>query len=264
MPLHEYDAAAPYLHLLMMTAWEGLRGQLADEMATVDPSAGAVVELGAGTGIGTDLVLDTVPSAPVLALEPSAALRAVLIARLVSHPQAERLTVLPCTAQDAVLPERICAVLGAHVVGHLDPADRRRLWRELAARLGPGAPVLLTAEGPETPVMIPWFPPIEVRAAGLAYRVTGSAEPDGPDAVRWRMRYDTRSDDGVVLHTAETAYRYHTVGVEALAAELYDAGLLITTCADGRVFARAPGPVPPRARPGGLRAHDAHRPGADR
>lgn len=247
MPLHEYDAAAPYLHLLMLPGWEDLRGQLADEMAAVDASAGAVVELGAGTGIGTELVLDTVPSAPVLALEPSAALRAVLIARLVSHPQAERLTVLPSTAQDAVLPERICAVLGAHMVGHLDPADRRRLWRDLAARLAPGAPVLLTAEGPDVPVTIPWFPPIGVRAAGLTYAVTGSAEPDGPDAVRWRMRYTTRSDDGVVLHTAEAAYRYYTIGTEALAAELSDAGLRVMTCSHGRVVARAPGPLPSRA-----------------
>lgn len=248
MPQREYDAAAPYLHLLMLPGWEGLRGPLADELAAVDSSAGTIVELGAGTGIGTELVLDTVPGAPVLALEPSAALRAVLIARLVSHPQAERLTVLPCTAQDAVLPERICAVLGAHMVGHLDSGDRRRLWRELAARLAPGAPVLLTAEGPDAPVTIPWFSPIEVRAAGLTYSVTGSAEPDGPEVVHWRMRYTTRSDDGVVLHTAETAYRYHTVGVEALAAELSDAGLLVTTCADGQVVARAPGPLPSRAR----------------
>ncbi|MDT7648655.1 MAG: hypothetical protein QOI36_61 [Pseudonocardiales bacterium] len=61
--------------------WTGLRGPLADVLAHADPDAATVLELGAGTGLGTDVILDTIRRAPVPA-EPSPQLRAVLLARL--------------------------------------------------------------------------------------------------------------------------------------------------------------------------------------
>jgi hypothetical protein len=56
--------------------WTGLRGPLADVLAHADPDAATVLELGAGTGLGTDVILDTIRRAPA---PPN---RAVLLARL--------------------------------------------------------------------------------------------------------------------------------------------------------------------------------------
>lgn len=249
----EYGPSAPYLHLLMQPAWTELRPAFAAELGRVDPGAGSVVELGSGSGIGTELLLETVPAARVLAAEPSAQLRAVLLGRLTTHPQAHRLTVQPCRAQDLVLPDRISAVLAAHMAGHLDAASRHALWRALAARLTPGAPVLLTVEPPDSVRTVPEFPPMEVTAAGLTYRGTGAAEPAGDDSVEWRMRYSTLDGDRVV-HTAEARYRWHVLSADRLAAELADAGLRVTSQADSRVVARAPGPVPAATGAGRLRA----------
>ncbi|MEJ3655080.1 class I SAM-dependent methyltransferase [Actinomycetes bacterium KLBMP 9759] len=249
----EYGPAAPYLHLLVQPAWTGLRPAFAAELASVDPGAGSVVELGSGSGIGTELLLETVPGAPVLAAEPSAQLRAVLLGRIAAHPQAHRLTVRACRAQDLVLPDRISAVLGAHMAGHLDAASRHALWRTLAARLTPGAPVMLTVEPPDSVRTVPELPPVEVTVAGLTYRGTGSAVPDGDDSVEWRMHYSTL-DGNRVVHTAEARYRWHVLSADRLAAELADAGLRVTSRADGRVVARAPGPVPAATGAGRLRA----------
>lgn len=86
-----------------------------------------MLELGPGTGLGTELILHTVPGAPAVTAEPSAALRAVLLGRLADHPQAQRLTVHPGGATEIPLPQRVSAVVGLHMLGHLTPEQRRNL-----------------------------------------------------------------------------------------------------------------------------------------
>ena len=236
----EYESSAEYLHVLSVPMWEGLRDRLVGVLAGVDAAAGTLLELGAGTGLGTDVLLDTVPDAPLLAVEPSAALRAVLLARLVDRPGgAERVTVHPGTASDAPLPDRLAAVAGLHMIGHLSADERRALFAALAPRMAPGAPVVLNVQPPETAREVPEFPPFGVTVGALRYEGTGSAVPTGPDRVRWTMRYRTLDGERVV-GSAMATYDWWTVSAAGLAAELAAAGLT-PDVQDDLVVARARG-----------------------
>jgi hypothetical protein len=231
----EYAASAEYLHLLSRPMWTGLRPRLVAALTGV-PDAGSVLELGAGSGLGTDVLLDTLPH-DVLAAEPSAALRGVLLARLADR-DAERVTVFPGGATEVPLPDRLAAVVGMHMVGHLAPADRKRLWAAVAERLVPGGPVVLNVQPPEAAEPVPEWPWSGVTVGGLAYEGTGSAEPTGPDSVRWRMRYRTRRGDTVLAGTS-AAYDWWIVTAQGLAAELADAGL-VTSVDEDLVIGRKP------------------------
>lgn len=55
----------------------------------MNTDSGTVVEFGAGTGLGTDVLLDTLHPAPLLVAEPSAHLRVVLLARLSARHSTE-------------------------------------------------------------------------------------------------------------------------------------------------------------------------------
>jgi hypothetical protein len=234
---HEYDHSAQYLHLLSAPMWGPLRARLADVLSGVDPAAGTVLELGPGSGIGTEVVLDTVPDAPVLAAEPSAALRAVLLARLAGRPDAARLSVYPGSATEVPLPDRLAAVVGLHMAGHLSPAQRRTLWPALAERLAAGAPVVFNVQPPDTAVAVPEFPPFGVTVGRFTYQGTGSAEPTGPDSLRWRMRYATLDGD-TVLDEATAEYDWWVMSADGLAAELTAAGLDVESTDDDLVVAR--------------------------
>lgn len=219
----EYAAAAEYLHLLSGPMWTTLRPRLAAALAGIDPDAGPVLELGAGTGLGTDVLLGSF-AGDVLAVEPSASLRGVLLARLADRGTG-RVTVFPGGATEVPLPQRIAAVVGMHVVGHLAPGDRKRLWAAVAQRLAPGGPVVLNVQPPAVAEPVPEFPWTGVAIGGLVHEGTGSAEPTGPDSVRWHMRYRTRRPDGTVLAGASAEYAWWIVTAGGLAAELADAGL---------------------------------------
>jgi hypothetical protein len=223
---HEYSASGEYVHLLSVPVWTDLRPRLAAALAGVDPDGGPVLELGAGSGLGTDALLDGLAN-DILAVEPSASLRGVLLARLADRGT-DRVTVFPGGATDVPLPDRIAAVVGMHMVGHLAPADRKRLWAAVTERLVPGGPVVLNVQPPAAPETVPEFPWMSVTVGGLHYEGTGSAEPTGPDSVRWRMRYRTRREDGTVLAEASAEYAWWIVTAEGLAAELAEAGLVAT------------------------------------
>jgi SAM-dependent methyltransferase len=232
----EYDAAAEYLHLLSEPTWTGLRTRLADVLARTDPDAGTVLELGAGTGLGTDVILDTIPRAPVLLAEPSPQLRAALLARLADRSDRDRVTVYPGGASEVPLPDRIAAVSGMHMIGHLNPAERSALFRALAARLAPGAPVAFTVQPPDTAVEVPQFPPFSVQIGTLRYEGTGRAVPTGPQHIRWTMTYRTLDGD-TPLSEATAEYDWWIVPTSMLAAELSAAGMTITGTEDGLVVA---------------------------
>jgi hypothetical protein len=168
----EYEPAAEYLHLLSEPMWTGLRGPLADVLAHPDPDAATVLELGAGTGLGTDVILDTIRRAPVpRRTVAAAASRATRTPRRQSDR--DRVTVHRGGASDVPLPDRIAAVAGINMIGHLTPAERSALFRSLAARLTPCAPAVFTVQEPDTTVEVPELPPFSVPVGTLRYEGTG-------------------------------------------------------------------------------------------
>ncbi|MDE1675149.1 class I SAM-dependent methyltransferase [Nocardia gipuzkoensis] len=234
----EYSPAAEYLHLLSAPMWAQLSVRLAAALADADPAAGTVVEFGAGTGLGTEVLLKTLPRAPVLVVEPSAHLRAVLLARLPALPGGERVTVFPWGAADLALPERIAAVIGMNMIGHLAPEVRRTLFADLVPRLAPGAPVVLSVQPPHTaePVEVP---PYAVAQGELRYEGSGRAMPVGPDRLRWTMTYRTLHVDREIAR-AVAEYDWWIVTADELADELAGAGAVVKVDGD-LVIARGPG-----------------------
>jgi SAM-dependent methyltransferase len=232
----EYGPAAEYIHLLSEPMWTELHGPLADVLSHADPDAGTVLELGAGTGLGTDVILDTIPRAPVLLAEPSPQLRAALLARLAARSDRHRITVYPGEASDVPLPDRIAAVVGMHMIGHLNPTQRSALFRSLAPRLTPGAPVVFTVQPPDTAVEVPAFPPLSVAMGALRYEGTGQAVPTGPESIRWTMTYRTLDGDAP-LSEAITEYDWWIVSAPILEAELSAAGMTVTRTDESLVIA---------------------------
>lgn len=108
---HDDDAvAAEYYDLWAADYWRELGPALTAALAGVDVSAGPVLDLGAGTGLGRLVVADALRGARVVAVEPSRAMRAGLTARLMTRPDLhERVTMLPVDLARTPWPERLCA-----------------------------------------------------------------------------------------------------------------------------------------------------------
>ncbi|MFI6209020.1 class I SAM-dependent methyltransferase [Streptomyces sp. NPDC051041] len=227
-----YERSAEYLDIMIAEAWESLTPALADVLSRVRAEAGTVVDLGAGSGRGVRVIRDALPQAPVLAVEPSAAMRAVLLARVHEDDELrERVTVVPGDCASVDWPDGVRAVVALNVIGHLPPGQRRALWARAARQLAPGGLLVFNVSPPFAPVGVERVRMARVVIGELEYEGWASARPTGPDEITWRMEY------GVLRHGRPLAgtsveYRWWVAAVEALAAEVAEAGLLLRRAGD--------------------------------
>lgn len=189
------------------------------------PQDGPVLDVGAGSGLNTAAVLEALPAARVLAIEPSRAMRALLLARLADRPEwAERVTVRPEDFAAAPLPNQLGGAIALGVLGHFDVGGRTALFEALAARLRTGGVTLVDLQAPERPARITATEFGTAVLGDLTYRVSGEAWPLDGDRMRWRMTYQTLQGDRVLVDdTAE--HEYHHPPASTVAAEAGAVGL---------------------------------------
>ncbi|MCX4471355.1 class I SAM-dependent methyltransferase [Micromonospora sp. NBC_01655] len=222
----EYRVSGEFLHLLSEPAWRALHTPVAEALRDAVGSA-TLLDVGAGSGLGTEGLASAAPEGEVVAVEPSPALRAVLLSRVAARPDLRRrITVVAADALGVDLPVSLGAVLAMNMIGHLDRAGRRAFLRRVAERLVPGAPLVLNVQPPAEPTPVPFSIFSAVAVGRHTYEGGGSAEPSGPDSVTWRMRYRVLDANGDPLREEHVDYRWHVVSVEVLLAELSEAGLV--------------------------------------
>jgi Methyltransferase domain len=240
-----YAVTAPFYDLLAAPWWDRLGPALASALAGTDPAAGPVVDLGAGTGLSTMSAADALPDAEVWAVEPSSAMRTILLSHLgLRRDLHERVTVVGADAQTMAWPTRVAAVVAANMIGHLPPDDRRRLWATLADRLAPGAPAVVGLQPPARPEHLPLTRGAAVRVGRDTYEGWSTAEPSGPDSVRWTMTYRI-CRDGDIRHETITNFDWWTVSADDIAEETAVAGLSCEPADADLLVLRRADPTPP-------------------
>ncbi|MEV2271951.1 class I SAM-dependent methyltransferase [Nonomuraea africana] len=212
----EYERSAEFIDVMIAPHWAVLGPPLEEALRGItDP----VVDVGAGGGHGTRVVAKAV-EAEIVAVEPSPALRSVLMARVNEASELrDRVTVLPEGLLDAELPHRLGAVVAMNVLGHFAPADRQRIWTLLAERLVPGGRAVLNLQPPTEPATVPETRSADVRLGRRRYEGWGRAEPAGPDRITWHMTYRTYHDDRLTDEVT-ASYDWWVLNEQQLTAEL--------------------------------------------
>ncbi|TDC49752.1 class I SAM-dependent methyltransferase [Jiangella ureilytica] len=191
----------------------------------VDPDSGPIVDLGAGTGRGVLAVAAALPTADIIAVEPSAAMRAVLMARVGSDERLrQRVTVVGGDLDAVRTPEPFAAVLAMNMIGHLDRTARKVFWTSLARRLAPGGPLVVNLQPPSEAVEVMETPASAVVVGRRRYLGSGRAAPTAADQVTWHMTYRT-VEDGVTVAEERVSYSWWVLSEAGLRDELSVAGL---------------------------------------
>lgn len=214
-----YAPAAEFYEVMAIPHWNMKREVLVSALTARGPVTEPVLDIGAGTGLSTTTIADTLPGVAIHAVEPSAAMRAALVSRILARDDlVDRVTVHPVTVEKVQLPERIGAAVLMGVIGFLDREARQRFWSELRPRITPGAPVVVEVMAVDQPIPLPEMTIAQQRIGRLHNEVRISGQPAGADAERWTMRYVVRDGDEVIRDfTSE--YTWHTVGLAELAKE---------------------------------------------
>jgi len=239
-----YAMATAELYELLATGhWEHTGAALRELLRDVDPTAGPIVDLGAGTGIGLPYLLAAVPDAEIHAIEPSRAMRTALHTRLLLDPSLQgRVTVDPRPLA-AALPERASAVVLSAVLGHLDDAERTTLWRFAAERMPAGAPTVIELLPPYRPTVIERVRYAVRQVGRFTYEGWQAGAPAGERTMRWTMTYRVLDGD-VLVSERSVVSTYRCWSLDDLAVEVAPHGLIATEhpIADAVVLHTRPSP----------------------
>ena len=196
--IDEYQRSAEFIDIMLAEPWRAFGPVLADALTGIDTSGSPIVDVGAGGGHGTAIIANTVQGAAVLAVEPSLALRSVLLARVNADPRPAQVTVLAEDLLNAQLPARLGAVVAMNVLGHFDSDQRKRIWTLLDERLAPGGVMVPNLQPPTTPAAVPETHGSTVCIGRRRYEGWARAEPAGTTQLTWHMTYRTYHDDTLV------------------------------------------------------------------
>lgn len=214
-----YSPAAEFFDLVGHRHLASSGPALRAALAGLDTGHGPVVDIGAGTGLVTATIAQTLPSARIVSAEPSPTMRAILTSRVFGDPDLRRrVTVLPDPAQTIPLPDTISAAVIFGVAGHLTRAERADLWRRLADRLPPGGPIVVELMGVETPRSIPPTRMVRETVGEQVYEWWIAGEPAGADVMRWRTEWRVHRG-GELVRTVTDEYDWETFGIPQLAEE---------------------------------------------
>ncbi|WP_306364153.1 trans-aconitate 2-methyltransferase [Nocardia sp. CC227C] len=230
-----YAATAEFYDLVAAPLWARKGPVLADALRQARPDRGPILDIGAGTGLSTEVIADALPDARIIAVEPSSAMRIALATRIAVRGLTGRITIVADPVDGLSFPDRLGGAVAYGVLGHLPAADRTRLLTTLGQRLAPGAPAvveLLDETAPPTPALsrIARVPVgehhIEVWSRGGGD--DSQRPPDGP--VRWTLTYRLLRGN-TVLRTVETPMPWTDYDLTALRTEARRAGLSCTRVA---------------------------------
>jgi trans-aconitate methyltransferase len=233
-----YAVTAQYYDLFASVAHTDTDRRIASALEGLDTAAGPVIDIGAGTGLTTALIARTLADAEVLAIEPDAAMRPALMARVwADWDLRRRVTILPFGVLSASLPEKIaCAVLSASLV-HFSPQERRLLWALLSQRLGANGRVVVEVQCPQaTDIAGTEMQPATV--GRITYHGTATAERIDNDRQRWRMIYRAMLDHCEIARD-EAVYECWAVSAETVIEEAAMAGFVGTALDDLVILNRA-------------------------
>ncbi|WP_026926941.1 class I SAM-dependent methyltransferase [Granulicoccus phenolivorans] len=216
-----YAVTAGAYDLLNGSARPGQLAALELLLPRLRPKQGPILDIGAGSGLNTAVVLERLPEARVQALEPSRAMRALALARIAAHPQwRDRVTVRPEDFFAAPLPEHLGGAIALGVIGHFDAGERAALLAELGDRLPPGGAALIDLQSPPRPAVVPPAVFADVRVGDLSYRGIAEGRPVGTELMRWRMTYLTLDGERVLVEdVVEFEFRHPSPTVVAQEAE---------------------------------------------
>jgi SAM-dependent methyltransferase len=232
-----YSPVAEFYDLVPRAHAEG-EAALRKILSEVDPSVGTVVDIGAGTGRTCRVIAEVLPTAKILASEPSPAMRAVLTHDVLADEDLRRrVTIVPEPAQSVQLPDSISALILFGVLGHIGAEDRRALWDRVLPRLAPGAPVLVELLPVTRPTALPKMELAREQIGDLTYEGSIEAEPIGGDLIRMTSTWQI-SGDAAPPRTVRNVSEWHTFGIDDLAEETGLVGEQLTAQA-GVLRARA-------------------------
>ncbi|HBQ1984121.1 class I SAM-dependent methyltransferase [Klebsiella pneumoniae] len=224
--LDAYTQSAEMYDILSEQHWQSRRASVLNGLQTTCPDAKTILDIGSGTGMALDVVMEAFPGAQVHAIEPSASMRIGLMTRILTDTRLrQQVTVHPCDIAQATLPAGIDIALVCGCVGFFEVPVRKELWSQLASLLTPNGAVLVDVMPISEPQQVSEFRAASVEVGEHRYDIwlSGQKVEDEPEIMRWHTRFE-QHDGEVKIRSFSVERDWRTFSLDILIDEAAEAG----------------------------------------
>ena len=221
-----YAVTAQFYDAVAGEQQSAVNARIAEALAGLETAGYPVVDIGAGTGLTTQVIASALPDAEILAVEPDPAMRPAIMARVWSDPDLRRrVSILPMPILDAPLPPMLSAAVASATLVHLSPGERKQLWSLLSARLSPAGRAVIEIQCPVAQDM-PETLVASARVGQVVYECLASAQRIDESRQHWRVSYVALlGGDGAEIDRQCTDYVCWVASPEQVLAEAEASGL---------------------------------------
>lgn len=223
-----YIQSGEFYEILSEEEWNLRREAIASELRTVPVNAGPVIDVGAGTGRGVELIAETLSRTNIIAIEPSSVMRVGLMSRIMASKKLrQRVTVFSDRVQDINLPERLSAVFILGSIGFIDESARQEMWRSLAKKLDANGLIIVDVMMIDKPQTVSPRQIACEQVGSYFYEIWMEGSPVDDKLVRWTLTYRVR-DEYSVLRSFKLNYGWFAFGLEQIEYETSELGFNFT------------------------------------
>jgi len=220
--------SAEFYDIMCEEEWNLRREAIASELITISGNAGPVIDIGSGTGRGVELIAKTLPTANIIAVEPSSIMRAGLMSRIMaSKDLRERVSVFPCRMQELDMPDNLSAVLLIGCIGFMDKSARRQMWRALSEKLDANGLIIVDVMMIDKAQSVSNRQVACVQIGRYFYEVWMEGFPVDENTERWTVTYLVR-DECTVLSSFKLSYGWLAFGLKQIESEASEMGFSFT------------------------------------
>ncbi len=219
-----YAVTAQFYDAVASEQQGAVNAQITEALIGLETAGHPVIDIGAGTGLTTQLIASALPKAEIFAIEPDPAMRPAIMTRVWSDPDLRRrVSILPMSILAAPLPPVVSAAVASATLVHFSPSEREQLWALLAARLSRTGRAVIEIQSPFAKD-VPDTRIATEQVGHVVYEGWASARRVDDARLHWRVRYVARFN-GVEIDRQCTDYVCWTVSAEQVLAEAAAFGL---------------------------------------
>lgn len=227
-----YIESGEFYELLSEDEWLLRKKSIIDELRTLPKNSGPVIDVGAGTGKGLEIINQVLPRAEIIAIEPNPVMRIGLMTRIMSKRSLrEMTTIFPGTFQNFTLPKKLSAVFMFGMIGYFDENSRMKIWKDLSKRLDRDGLIFIDTMMISKPEAVSLTRVVQKKIGSQFYEIWMCGDVIDENLERWTITHIIKQDDKEIKKFS-ISYGWYAFGLEKIEEEAKEFGLTFKKLSD--------------------------------
>ena len=219
-----YVESGEFYEILSEDEWALRSDAIENQLKSIPLSSDPIIDIGAGTGRGIELINKVLPGADIIAIEPNAVMRVGLMSRIMANKGLiDKVNIIPDFLQNYTLPSKLSSVFMFGMLGFFDERSRIKLWDDLSSKLNKDGLIFIDTMMISKPMNVPLKRIANKKIGLFDYEIWMKGDVVDENLERWTITYLVKDEDKEIRNF-NLSYGWYTFGLDKIEKESKEFG----------------------------------------